>query len=130
MPRGALAGNSNAAKHLAQATKSDQIATRAGNHKRRLLRQLGTRESALSPSARGYLALLARLLAKLDSVDAYLDEVGLIRADGEPQPVLKLYVSLANSTRLAMQRLEQHLGDLDDADGALAAIVAEGQKWR
>jgi hypothetical protein len=130
VPRGAKVGNSNAAKHGAQATKSDQIATRAANQKRRLLRQIGTRESALSPTARGYLALLARLLAKLDSVDAYLDEHGLIREGGEPQPVLKLYVSLVNSARLTMQRLEDHLADLDGGGDALAAIVEEGRKWR
>jgi hypothetical protein len=116
MPRGARDGNSNAAKHFGRATKSDQIATRAASHKRRLLRQIGTRESALSPSARGYLALLARLLAKLDTVDAYLDEAGLIRSDGEPQPVLKLYVSLANSARLTMQRLEEHLRALPEGE--------------
>lgn len=130
MPKGAKVGNSNAAKHLARSTKSDQIATRAAVHKRRLLRQIGTRESALSPSARGYLVLLSRLLGKLEAVDAYLDEHGLIREDGEPQPVLKLYTSLANSARLTMQRLEDELRTIDPTDDALAAIMAEGRKWR
>jgi hypothetical protein len=87
------------------------------------LRQIGTRESALDPIARGYVTLLARLLAKLEAVDAYLDEHGLIRADGEPQPVLRLYVSLANSARLAMQRLEAHLRESRDDGEPLAAYL-------
>lgn len=130
MPKGAAPGNENALKHGAQATKSAQIATQASVHKRRLLRQIGTRESALSPSARGYLALLARLLAKVDAVDRYLDDVGLIRDDGEPEPVLRLYVSLVNSARLTMQRLEEHLGDADLGGDPLAALAEEGRRWR
>jgi hypothetical protein len=121
--QGGQRGNANAAKHHAHATRNDQIATRATNHKRRLLRQMGTRESALDPIARGYVALLAKLLAKLESVDAYLDENGLIRGDGEPQPVLRLYTSLANSARLTMQRLEAHLRESADDGEPLAAYL-------
>ena len=50
-----------------------------------------------------------RLVAKIDLIDKYVAEHGLIKADGNPQPVLALYVSLANSARLALTRLEDHL---------------------
>lgn len=107
---GAKAGNRNAAKHDGYgSTKNDEIARRARNEKRRLLDRLGLRQRDLDPVGVAYLDHYAKLRARLDSVDAYLDEHGLIRADGEPQPVLRFYVSLANSARLALAKLEGHL---------------------
>ena len=48
--------------------------------------------------------------------DAYIEEHGRWRADGEPQPVMRLYVSLVNSARLCLGRLEEHLGRKGDRD--------------
>lgn len=54
--------------------------------------------------------IYARLAAKLDVADAWIAEHGMLNAtSGEPAPVMRLYVSLANSARLSLARLEQHL---------------------
>jgi hypothetical protein len=92
-----------------------------------MLRQLGLRAGDLDPLARGYLAQYVRLAAKIDLIDAYVGEHGLIRADGEPQPVMRLYVALQNSARLALQRLETHLrsSPRSDPDGDLQRYLAE-----
>lgn len=97
----------NALRH--GATSERQIRPLARNHRRRLLRQLRLSPRDLDPLARGYLDTYVRLTAKLDLIDAYLAEHGLIRSDGELQPVMRSYVSLANGARLALARLEEHL---------------------
>lgn len=126
MARGAQAGNRNARKHgLHAVTTDDQIRPRAANHKRRLLRRIGTKASDLDPIAKGYVELLSRLLAKIEVADEFIEREGLIRADGEPQPILKVYVSLTNSARLTMQRLEGHVRGR--ADGP--SPVIEMQRW-
>jgi hypothetical protein len=107
---GATAGNRNAAKHDGHgSTRNDEIRRRAGNEKRRLLDRLGLRQRDLDPIGVALLGHYATLAARIDSIDAWLDEHGLIRADGEPQPVLRFYAALHNSARLALQRLEAHL---------------------
>lgn len=90
-------------------TKSDGIARRARNEKRRILDRLQLRQRDLDPIGVSYLDHYAKLRARIDAIDAYVDEHGLVRADGEPQPVMRLYVALQNSARLALGRLEGHL---------------------
>ena len=63
----------------------------------------------LDPIGRAYLDQFCRLTAKVDLIDAYVAEHGLLHEDGEPQPALKLYGTLMNSARLALYRLEAHL---------------------
>lgn len=92
-----------------QENNSAQIRPVTRNHRRRILRQLGLSPRDLDPIARGYLDLFCRLSAKIDLIDRYVAEHGLLTADGEPQVALSLYVSLANSARLALARLEAHL---------------------
>jgi hypothetical protein len=130
MPRGAKRGNQNAIRHgLHALTTDDQIRPAARNQKRRLLRQIGTRASDLDPVAKGYVNLLARVLAKIDVADDYVERHGMLRADGEPQPVMKLYVSLVNSARLTMARLEDHLrAHGDDPDGGIARLIEIGER--
>jgi hypothetical protein len=91
-----------------------------------VLRQLRLRSRDLDPVGRGYLDAYVRLWAKLDLIDGYVAEHGVIREDGEPQPVMSLYVSLHNSARLALQRLEAHLvrRELSVRD-LLAAVTRE-----
>jgi hypothetical protein len=85
--------------------------TKGTVEKRRLLRQLGITQSELSPMAIAYLDSWARLKAKLILLDRWLSEhaPGLIDEAGEGPPFLAFYVSLANSERLALKRLEEHL---------------------
>jgi hypothetical protein len=50
-----------------------------------------------------------RIIGKIDLIDRYLAEYGVLRPDGEPQPAMRLYVALQNSARLSLVRLEDHL---------------------
>lgn len=101
-------GNTNALRH--GVTSERQIAPIARNHRRRLLRQLRLSPRDLDSVSLGYLDLYCRLMSKIELADRYLAEHGLLRADGEPQAVLKVYTSWANSARLSLTRLEAHLG--------------------
>jgi hypothetical protein len=117
-------GNLAAVKH--GASSRDRIRPLARNHRRRVLRQLRLSPRDLDPIGRGFLDQYVRLTAKVDLIDAYIAEHGLIRGDGEPQPVMKLYVSLQNSARLALQRLEAHLVSREmGVEQLLAAVRGE-----
>jgi hypothetical protein len=100
-------GNDVAVKHGTHSER--RIRPVAARHRRRLRRQFGLKDRDLAPLERGYLNLLARLLAKIELADAYIDEHGLIRDDGSPQPVMGMYVSLVNSARLTLAKLEDSL---------------------
>ncbi|MBA3841748.1 MAG: hypothetical protein H0X39_03870 [Actinobacteria bacterium] len=104
---GAPVGNVSAVSH--GATSERKIRPLARNHRRRVLRQIGLRSSDLDAVGRGYLDLYVRLVAKLDLLDEHLDSVGLLKANGEPQGATKFYISLANSARLSLARLEEHV---------------------
>ena len=97
------------ARTLHGATSEAQVRPLARNHRRRILRQIGLRASEVDPIGRAYLDAFVRLAAKVELIDLYVAEHGLLRDDGEPQPCMRLYVSLHNSARLALQRLELHL---------------------
>ena len=51
----------------------------------------------------------ARLEAKLAIVDRHVNEHGLIRTDGELEPLMRFYISIENSARLALTKLEDSL---------------------
>jgi hypothetical protein len=116
-------GNTNGATH--GVTSERHVTAVAARHRRRLLRRLALSPRQLGPIGRGYLDSYVRLTAKIELADAYIEEHGLIRADGEPQPVLRLYVSLQNAARLALARLEHHLrvSAPDDPRAALDAYL-------
>jgi hypothetical protein len=83
--------------------------------KRRLLRQLGLRASDLDGPGRAYLDLWARAAAKVALLDEHFDRAGLLDADGEPVPATRIYFTAANSARLALDRLTDHLRARDPA---------------
>jgi hypothetical protein len=121
-------GPGNAAARTHGATSEAQIRPLAANHRRRVLRRLGLSARDLSPLARGFLDLYCRLSAKVDQIDRYIGEHGLIRPDGEPQPVMKVYVSLCNSQRLSLQRLEDAVKAIRRSPGdELAAYLAANE---
>jgi hypothetical protein len=102
-------GNGNALRHSGYSESRNRAQARA--EKRRFLARNGMLASQLSGPQMAYLEVWARCASKARTVDAYLGEHGLIRADGTPQPVLAFYTSLQNSARLAMTRLEASLRD-------------------
>ena len=126
--RGFPPGHTLSLKH--GATSERQIRPLARAHRRRVLRQMRLRAGDVDPIGRAHLDAYVRLQAKVDLIDRYVEEHGMILPDGEPQPVMRLYVSLQNSARLALQRLEQHLRDGVLVDEPLATIEAEGRRLR
>jgi hypothetical protein len=107
MTRAGGQGNENATRH--GVSSSRRVAPVAANHRRRVLRRLGLRAGEVDAIGRAHLDAYAQIAAKIELLEAYLGEHGIVRADGEPQPVMRLYVSLQNSSRLALTRLESHL---------------------
>ena len=117
-------GNQNAAVHGLHSEARIRPLARA--HRRRVLRQFGLRASELSPIGKAYVDQVVRLKAKIDLIDAYIGEHGLIRPDGSLQPALALYGTLENSLRLGITRLENHLHDRAGTPGdALAKHLDE-----
>src|SRR5581483_2534460 len=102
-----------------------RVGSASANHRRRLLRQLGLRVGDLDPLARGYLDQYVTPRAKLDLLDAYFEEHGLLKPSGEAHGATRFYVSLANSARLSLGRFEEHLRFRKrDATDELRAHVA------
>jgi hypothetical protein len=125
---GAQPGNVLALKHGVSSER--QIRPVAASHRRRVLRQLRLRAGDIDPIGKAYLDSYVRLAAKIDLADLYVEKYGMIRPDGEPQPVMRLYVALQNSARLALARLEQHLRTSDPAASGLEALIVEGSAIR
>jgi hypothetical protein len=119
-----------AARTTHGATSEAQVRPLARNHRRRVMRQIGLRAADVDPIGRAHLESYVRLAAKVDLIDRYIEEHGMILPSGEPQPVMRLYVSLQNAARLALQRLEAHLRDGVLVDEPLAIIEAEGRRLR
>lgn len=105
--RPAEPGNQLAVTH--GATSPVQIGREAANQKRRILRQIGLRKSDLDALGRALLANWSRAAAALQLMDAFAAEHGWLDDDGNPRGFAKLYVSMLNSERLALGKLEGHL---------------------
>jgi hypothetical protein len=93
-----------------------QIRPLARTQTRAFLRRNGLRGSDLDGVQRAYLDGWARAQSKIVLIDKHLAEHGLIRADGELQAVMKSYVSLVNTARLNMAKLEESLHNRQDND--------------
>jgi hypothetical protein len=106
------------------ATSSVQIARRAGVERRRILRQIGLRQSDLSSVGRALLLNWSRAAAALSQLDAYAAEHGWLKPDGEPRGFAKLYVAVLNSERLALRSLEEHIRQRPRGD-TIEAVLAE-----
>ena len=124
-------GNALALKH--GATSERQIVPVAARQKRRLLRQIGLRQSDLDGIGRGLLANWARAAAALALMDAFASEHGWLDAKGEPRGFARLYVSMLNAERLALAKLEDHVRARHRDAGAalrdyLAATYGDGDE--
>lgn len=119
-------GNEMGLRHGALSER--QIRPVARNHRRRVLRQIGLSPRDLDPIGKAHLDLYVRLMAKVELIDVYVGEHGLIRDGGEPQPAMRLYVSLANSARLALGRLEDHLRSRRLGPDPLEVLEGLGRK--
>lgn len=100
-------GNQAALRH--GGNSPSQIVRVARGQKRRLLRQIGLRAADLDGIGLALLDNWARAQAKVELLDQWLAEHGIVQADGEPTPPMKLYFTALNSARLAATRLAEHL---------------------
>jgi hypothetical protein len=100
-------GNELALRHGAGSER--HVRPLAHNHRRRLLRSLGLKAGEVDAVGRAYLTHYCRDLAKLELLDAYIAEHGLLLPDGRPQPCMSLYTRLSSSATRALGKLEQHL---------------------
>lgn len=81
----------------------------AKNQKRTLLRKLGVRASDLDAVSAVYVDVMARGLSKVQLLDTYYAEHGIVREDGQGEPTLSVYLSALNVVRLTAARLSEHL---------------------
>jgi hypothetical protein len=118
--------NLAALKHGATAER--QIRPVAANHRRRVLRQLRLSPRDLDPIGKGYLDIYCRTMAKLQLLDVYFLQQGLLKADGEPQAATRFYISLANSARHTLARLEGHLRQRGLEPSMVAVLQGEARR--
>lgn len=99
-------------KRASHGAHSKELQTRGAQiQKRRLLRQLGVVQADLSPIGVAYLDSWARVKTKLVLLDRWLESraPGLVNEAGEAPAFMSFYVSLVNSERQALAKLEAHL---------------------
>lgn len=119
-------GNQLAVTH--GATSERHVRPLARNHRRRLLRQIGLRGSDLDGLGRAYLDNYCRAAAKIELIDRYLADRGLLDGDGNVPGCMKLYVSLLNSCRLALSKLEDHLRHRGDEPSIVAVLQGNARR--
>jgi hypothetical protein len=121
VPRGARTGNSNALVHGAQSPSRLRPLIRS--QKERFLRQSGRRTRDLGPIGAALLDNWARCHAKLVLLDQYFAEQGFLDEEGNPRPASRIYFAAANSARLALQRLNEHMRELGDGGETLTEYL-------
>jgi hypothetical protein len=115
-------GNALALKHGAHSEARIRPVARA--QRRRFLRRNGLKARELGGVPAAYLDAWARAAAKVELIDQYVAERGLLKEDGEPQAAMKIYVALLNSSTRAMARLEESLrADKGRSDETLSDYV-------
>lgn len=98
-------GNTSALRHGA----NSQVIVRktATAQKRRVLRQLGLRQSDLDALALGLLDNYARAQSKIELYDAWAHEHGYLTVDGKSPPWVREYFAALNTARLALRALHR-----------------------
>jgi hypothetical protein len=81
----------------------------AKNQKRTILRKLGVAARDLDAVSAIYVDVMARGLSKVQLLDTYYAERGIVREDGQGEPTLSVYLSALNLVRLTAGRLSEHL---------------------
>lgn len=105
-----------------------QIRPVARAQKRRLLRQVGLRAGDLDGIGMALLDNWARAQAKVELLDQWLAEHGILEADGEPKPPMKIYFTALNCARLAATRLAEHLRDRVGEPSMVTILQGEARR--
>jgi hypothetical protein len=111
------AGNVVALKH--GATSERTVSALATTQKRRFLRQNGLRKSDVDGVGLALLDSYARAESKVELLDAWFAQHGVLDGDGKPQPALALYFTALNVATKTLKALDAHLkrrADLDPFD--------------
>jgi hypothetical protein len=117
-------GNVAALKHGIHSER--RVRPLATTQKRRFLRQNGLRKADVDGIGLALLDAWARAQAKVELLDAWFAERGIVDDDGKPQPSLSIYfTALASATR-TLGRLEDHLRRAGEVD-PFAALQAHLQ---
>jgi hypothetical protein len=91
------------------ATSPTEIAVKTTNVRRRFLTRKGLRVGDLDAVGVARLDGWARAQAKAELLDRYFAAHGLLDEQGAPRPAAAIYFTALNSTRLALNKLEDHL---------------------
>lgn len=115
-------GNTAAGKHLAHSEPT--VRRVATVQKRRLLRQIGLRQTDLDRLGAAYLDGWARAQAKVELMDAYADERGgWLDGEGNPPAFAGFYFRALDSARRSLDKLSDYLKERNRQ----ASIVVEMQ---
>lgn len=99
--------------------------------KRRLLRQVGLRQSDLSGIGYALLDNWARAQSKVELLDSYAAEHGFLDEDGAPREFVRVYFTALNSARLALTKLEEYLrAETAYGDDPIDVLIQEGSRIR
>jgi hypothetical protein len=104
----------------------------ATTQKRRFLRQNGLRKADVDGIGLALLDTYARAQAKVEILDGYFAEKGLLEADGKPQPALPIYFTALNTSTRTLKALNEHLKQRAQRDPfeALEEHLAEVRQAR
>ena len=95
---------------------------------------MGLRQRELGWAGRELLDTYCRAKAKVQAIDAWLEQEPMIRRDGSYPDVLKLYFVALNASTRALEALRALVAELRSEDrdiaSALAALDAEQGKQR
>jgi hypothetical protein len=90
--------------------RSEAVVRRqAGYIKQSVLQPLGIRQAELSAVARRYLDLYARCLAKVQLMDAWVEQHGWVDEAGNLPGFSATYFAALNAARLALREFEKHV---------------------
>jgi hypothetical protein len=108
------AGNVYARTH--GATSEPTVKPLATIQKRRFLRQNGLRKADIDGVGLALLDVYARAQSKVELLDAWFSQHGLLEADGKPQPALGLYFRALNTATRTLKALNAHLKQRAETD--------------
>jgi hypothetical protein len=117
-------GNRAAERHGGYSER--RVRPLATAQKRRFLRQNGLRKADVDGIGLALLDAWSRAQAKVELLDAWFTERGIVDADGRPAPALGIYFTALNAATKTLARLEAHIkreAEIDPFDALNQHII-------